>query len=277
MRCLTLVLFIIMQVGLSVMNGQDLSREGGTVQTIYRLSRSEVTLHEPVFMTLTILNGGRLPIKVDLGQDRKQALAFSIIQPDGRIVSAQLPLHEGISRIGTLSIAPASKFEQVVIVNQWYVFPMTGQYQVKVRLVAIDGQQQVVPNLTNWSTLPLKVTPLNTERLEQLCTELKSKIDGSASYADKEEATLALSYVTSPIAIPYLQELALSQENPLAPIAIEGLARMEEEAGLRALIAVSDQNNSTTSLLARNYLSRRFSETTDPDLKQQIQRALSKQ
>ena len=256
-----------------LVKSQTIPQPAANVQVAYKLSSTRVSLHEPIFMSMTIANNSGEVLNIDLGQDRKQAIYLSIQQPDGRIVSASLPLHGGLSAVGLTSIASGHAYQQTVVLNEWYAFDAIGNYVISVRLGQIGGQQQL-PELKRQTALPIEIVERDPERLAEICGDLRITVESSSSYANMAEATLALSYINDPIAVPYLQDVAPLHSGMVAPIAIKGLARIDGTSGVTALISLSRQKTPEIRSLARASLAQVMLGTKDPSLKEKIRQAL---
>lgn len=242
----------------------------------YRLLSTAVTLHEPILMRVTISNPLDTVARVNLGQDRKQAFELSIGKPDGKIVSSNLPLHEGASRLPVVEVASGDTYTEILVLNQWYPFPEVGTYTVKVRLTRVLGSQEDLPDdFGSWSALPpVDVIPRDPARLTAVCDQLKTKLETSKIYAELGEAAFELSYVDDPVAVPYLQDMALLKSGMLAPLAAEGLERVDGNAGVDALIALSKESTVEIRSPARYSLWQLEQTTKDPALRERIKQAL---
>jgi hypothetical protein len=60
----------------------------GEVVVAYSPPTQQLTLREPVFVDFTVRNGLDQPVKLDLGQDRKESFRFVVVGPDGARDSA---------------------------------------------------------------------------------------------------------------------------------------------------------------------------------------------
>src|SRR4051794_10046074 len=75
----------------------------------------DVSLHEPVSTALTIRNGLAQPVTVDLGDDRKRNIVVTTIFPDGRKKRSAIPVHQGLARIGRITLPPAGSYSQTLV------------------------------------------------------------------------------------------------------------------------------------------------------------------
>jgi hypothetical protein len=275
-----LLLFVFLATGLVrlAISGQASdSRNGLAIE--YKLLSTSATLHEPILLRVTISNYRDNVARVNLGQDRRQAFELSIGKPDGKVVTLSLDLHEGASRLPVVEIAPGDSYTETLVLDQWFLFPEVGNYRIKVHLVRVQGSKEELPvDFGSWSALPsVDVLPRDPARLIALCEELKVKLETSNVYAELGEAGLELSYVDDPIAVPYLQEMALLKYGMLAVLAAEGLERVDGDAGVEALIALSKESRVEIKSPARYSLWQLGQTTKDPALKERIRQALEEQ
>ena len=271
--------FLLLTVGSMALlvNGQSGSGERGlTIE--YKLASTSTALHEPILMTVTISNHLGTDAQVDLGQDRKEAFEVSVEQPDHKISDAKLPLHEGMSVVGTVGIAPGSSYAETLVLNQWQAFSQVGLYKIRVRLVRPRGAEEsrLPEGLGSWADLPpLQITPADPTRLAAICQDLKATLETSSSYPEVAEAALELSYVEDPIAVPYLQDMAFLRYGALASLSANGLERVGGPSAVNALILLGKNSNVAISSPARFSLLQLEQATSDPATRETIKNALA--
>ena len=77
-----------------------------------------LVLHEPVIVEFSIENGLTEPIGLDFGLDRQENFVVAIRQPDGTLVQVPpLPIHDGLNRIGRVSIKAGDHYAQKLVLN----------------------------------------------------------------------------------------------------------------------------------------------------------------
>lgn len=274
----SMTIFLALHSLILIANAPANGQNGSKVKIAYSLSSAQVTLHEPILMTVTITNDLSAALTVDLGQDQKEAIELSIRGPDGKVITSALPRHDGVSRIGTVQIPSGQTYKQTIVLNEWYSFDAIGKYEIAAHIATFPGQQgQLANGLDSSATLPLEILPRDSQQLDKVCAGLKDKIERSASYTDMREAALALSYIGDPVAVPYLQDAVLLHSGMVASIAIRGLARVDGTSGVGALILLSEQQDPTIRSLARTSLAHIMLGTKDSSLQDQIRQALGKQ
>lgn len=215
---------------------------------------SPVTLHEPVFIQVSISNGLAEQITLDLGKDRKSKFLFLITQPDGLTASPPAIREAGVGAPGHVSVPPDQSYRQTLILNEWYQPEQVGRYQVRVRLPAEIRTEsgRKIDTLTD-GTLSLELSARESRTLKRQCELLAGRALDQTSQSEAAEAALALSYVQDPISVPYLGDIA-KQNGPFSQTAIQGLARIANIYGLDLVM---------TDL-----------QTSNPELKSSIENAL---
>lgn len=232
------------------------------------------TLGEPVVLNFTVENDLNVPVKIDLGQDRKEAFLLTITQPGG--TKAQLPQRrqEGISLLGELALEPKQTYTQKLLLNEWYEFTTPGKHEVEVRLAnPVQGPGGEKVSEDEPYRIAIEIQARDAERLEQAASERLRSIMEAKSYDDAAEASLELSYIKDPVAVQYLEK-ALVADYRVKPIIINGLQRIGDTEAVRVLMSTLRSPDNETAQLARHALSVIEQKSSDEALKQRIKRAL---
>ncbi len=256
-------------------NHQVSMAQPAEVKISYSLAAPKITLHEPVMIVFQVTNNLDEPVNLDLGQDRKAGFEFSLTKPDG--VKMQLPIltHEGLALGGAFPLRPGESYIQSLILNEWYDFASEGRYELEGHLVnpvVINSGARYNGGAGFRATL--EIGPRDELALAKTCDTLTNQIEASDSYQQSSEATLALSYVKDPIAVPYLRRALLSKKL-VEPLAIKGLEQIANEAAVRVLIESLKVEYADTAVLSRSALARIRNQTHDPELRQEIDHALT--
>lgn len=197
-----------------------------------------VTLHEPVYIDLTIRNGLSQAVTFDLGSNQEGNFQLLVIEPDGtRIVPPRIKVG-GFQRVGTISLAPAGTFQQALLVNQWYQPSGPGSYELQVKIADFALKSESGAFLANQASsalLAVQVAPRNPERLADVCQRLEKSALNAYSFQERGDAALALSYIADDVAVPYLGRVALSSPL-LKQTALFGLARIANLEGLQQVV-----------------------------------------
>jgi hypothetical protein len=213
----------------------------GDVTVSFRLEQERVSLHEPVIVELAVRNGLDEDVKLDLGLNREGNLRFRVIGPQGNPVDVSPRPVEGLNRTGKILVEPRQTYVGHILINRFYTFRTPGTYKLGANLaIQVRTQSGTVVALNNvpQGEITLDIEPLDTQRLNEVCERLeKQALSPNAEVA--LESALALSYMTDPTAVPYLEEL--TRRGPFAPVlkstAMEGLARIAQADGVDAVMA----------------------------------------
>lgn len=248
---------------------------GNKVAVSCALASGEVSLHEPIVLNFTVENNLQQPVKFDLGQNRKGGFTFTVTQPDGKRVELPQYSRMGLSRPGAVRLDAAQTYQQSLLLNEWYEFPTTGDYEIQVRLSKpIKTQDGRVISTQMEFSLPLKVGAENRGRLERVCTDLAAQVAAADSYDKAAEATRALGYIRDPLAVPYLEK-ALASGQLVEQIAVAGLERNGSNEAVEALLsAMNTQPGEIKEELIRPALARVKDKVSDPELRRKIEQVV---
>jgi PBS lyase HEAT-like repeat len=244
------------------------------VTTLFTLPVSHVTLHEPIFVDFLIYNELAETIQFDLGHNRKSNFVFTIIQPDGAVITLPRLSTEGIGRIGRLSLEPRNRYVQRLLLNEWHHFISLGNYQIQAQLLnSIQTQSGIPIHPKPSDPLSLHIHCRDPERLQQICQTLAHVAIQSNVVLEATEAALALSYIQDPIAIPFLEQ-ELKQGKFVQSYAIYGLGRIANAEAIALLLSTARHGEQEIASLARFVLYELKEKTQDSTLKDRIQAGL---
>lgn len=241
----------------------------------FKLSESDVTLNEPVFVDFSVHNRFLESIRLDLGHNRKGNFEFTITEPDGSIVSGHRPKEEGFGRLGEISLEPNEKYSQRLLVNEWYQFIESGKYIIEIKLtkplITLSGAL-IEPKPSG--SLPLHILPRNQKRLNQVCKNFLHTAIESPDIEKAAEAALALSYINDHITVPYLAK-GLKEKRLIWQYAIPGLARIANGEAIEILISImKSKDPELGASLARFFLQDLRKRIDNLELKEKIERTL---
>jgi PBS lyase HEAT-like repeat len=194
-----------------------------------------VGLNEPIFVDLTVSNRTAQTVGIDLGRNDKSNLELTISDPTGAVVTETLS-PGGFGGSGEISLPPQGTFAEKVLLNEWYPFPLTGAYSIKMTLLDGDGTASAASPSTEFS---VQVGPRNPSKLALLARELADKAITGATIAEKMEAAITLSYIVDPVAVDSLVRV-LQQGSMVAHYAVDGLGRIGNPEAIEALTAARD-------------------------------------
>src|SRR5262245_14813874 len=198
-------------------------------------------LHEPIYLTFVVQNTQPERLDFDLGAYGKTTFAFSITEPDGRIVQiAPFKTPDGISALGRVRLGNGLTYTQKILLDEWYDFNSVGQYSIELRTAAIfrtSSGRSV--ETTPIKPIFLQVQPRDENRLDSICKSLATTVlTSSLSTGERETAAVTLSHVRDPVAIPFLLQLLERGFEVVAldRYAVEGLTRIGSNEAIGALI-----------------------------------------
>lgn len=199
-----------------------------------RLAAEEVTLHEPVWLDLTIHNRSAEAVEVDLGHNARNHLAFVVRTPDGtRLVLPQTD-DQGFGPTGRVTIEPGRSHTRRYLLNEWYAFPLSGMYVIEVALNGPPRMGYRSITRTAPQSVTLTVTPRDEARLDAVAKQLAAVAIDEKNAAMRMAAASALSRIDDPVAVPHLIRLLRSRSWSRAEAA-RGLARIDTPAARAAL------------------------------------------
>ncbi|MGH9432520.1 MAG: HEAT repeat domain-containing protein [Terriglobia bacterium] len=224
----------ILMLGVIVALGApNLGAQGG-IELSFKLKDSSTTLHEPVWVECSIHNTLPNSISLDLGFNRTRNFVFTITAPNGTVTSPLQLGNAGFGLYGELSLPAGGVHTEEVLLNEWYPFPAEGNYLVRVKFtgpIRTEFGQTIQANREG--EMELDIEPRNPKTLEEICRALTA-----AAVSPNAEAALragrTLSYVSDPIAVPFLGEV-LRNSDFAQLLAAQGLGRIRTPEALRIL------------------------------------------
>jgi hypothetical protein len=260
--------------GCHLVRGQNSHEHGLHSVTVSYSYPQQLGSLQPVILTLNVKNESSEAIMLDLGQDRKGNFSFTLTTPIGTKLKLPQYSRDGISRVGTVSISSGRSYSQSLLLNEWYEFSEPGKYELEGHLTS----PIVVGNGLGSERDPgfhavIQIGPKDDLALEKTCATLANQIDESNSYEEAAAATLTLSYIKQPLAVPYLRR-ALLAHKLIEPLAIAGLERIGDETAVRVLFEGLRLEDPNTVVLCRSALQRLQNQTPDSNLRLEIELGL---
>lgn len=229
-----------------------------TVKVSYK-GPSKVGLHEPIIVQFLLENWTAETIRFDLGFDRTRNFVVAVTRPDGAFVTTDAfpppKLDEG-GRIGRITLAPAERYADELVLNQWFPFDSAGTYQVGIRL-ATEIQLATGANLDTRTDglVTLEVGPRDEGILRRICQELADSVLSTQDVSAQLNAARTLSYVTDPLAVSYVMNV-LAVTDVAQSLLIPGLVRIGTPHARAALSELAQSGDEGRSALARDGLGR---------------------
>lgn len=201
----------------------------------FRPAGDQVTLHEPVWVDLTIHNRSAKPVEVDLGHNAKSNLAFVVSTAAGMRLVLPHASEEGLGVSGEITIEPGRSHTERYLLNEWYAFPDAGIYTIEASLSGSPrpGRRSITTSAPQ--SLTVIVAPRDETRLEAVVKQLGASAIHEKNTEKRMAAANALSLIDDPVAVPYLIQLLRSRSWSRADAA-RGLARIATPAALAALV-----------------------------------------
>ena len=243
------------------------------------IERGSAVLHEPVYATLVVQNTQPERLDFDLGANSKTTFAFSITQPDGRVMHIPPFLTpDGVSAIGRVRLENGLTYTQKILLNEWHDFASAGQYSIEFRTsAAFRTSSGRSVETTAIQPIILEVQQRDEKRLQSICNELvTTALTLSFDARKRTTAAVALSYVRDPVAIPFL--LQLLEHGSIVGAdgyAVEGLTRIGTNEAIGALIetvGVARYGSSHSQIVSALGIVR--TQTKDEELKRRIDAVL---
>jgi hypothetical protein len=224
--------------------------------TVSYQAPASLVLHEPVLVELTIENRSAEPVQVDLGFNRRERFAITIKGPRG-VIPEKVLTETGLGRRGLISVAANGRYQQQLLLNDWFPFEDAGQYAIEIqlrsRLTTASGGAIDTPTT---GRLDLEITPRNDAVLRATCERLAQIAAGAREAQQRMDAAKALSEVADPVVVPYLRALLQKPGAEDMMIVMRGLTRVGTAEARAALEEAAQSANGEQAALARDALRR---------------------
>ncbi|MGB7068754.1 MAG: hypothetical protein WBD22_04615 [Pyrinomonadaceae bacterium] len=232
---------------------------------------SVIVVNQPVLVRLTFENHSNEAIRVDLGEDFKQGLSFTVTSPGQKRTKLPSLTREGISREGVFWLKSQQTYSQNIVLNEWTEFPKIGNYKVEMQMTnPIRTAGGETHPFTERATVALDVKPEDSQYLRSIAVNLEERLQQSKTYAEAAEIALALSYVQNPVAVPSLQQALLS-DKMVESVIINSLRQQSGNESIDVLTGVIEKApNSEAAIQARSALEWMERQISDSQLKERI-------
>jgi hypothetical protein len=247
------------------------------VDVHFRFQDSVVTLHEPVVLVFEVHNGLEYPIILTVGSLTRQFYDLTVTTPGGKVLHKD-PFDGQIDIVtigdGKVAIAPGADYQERLVMNQWFPFESPGTYPLTSKLTSnIDTPAGDVQAASQ--TAQLQIKPRDPVRLNRICAELEQQAEIATTVEAAQFPALALSYVSDPVAVPYLARL-LSAHTLAYAKAILGLERIGNDDAIEVLLSALNESWGDTAELATKSLARMQDRIANPRLKETVKNAVER-
>ena len=226
------------------------------ITTTYEVVKTDLTVHEPVFLRFVAESVLSFPVVLDLGMNSCEYFEARITKPDGNVEN--MPSEAGlIAKMGItrkVSLLPHTPYTQLLLLNRWFDFDAPGRYTVELTLsapVVTDTGTQLQYAATKQTVVDIQHR--DPDKLQRICNELAEKAISAPMLEASTEATQTLSFINDPIAVEPLARVAKSNRM-VELFAINGLRRIGSDPAADALISLLDSSLETTRDRARGDL-----------------------
>jgi hypothetical protein len=193
-------------------------------------------LRAPIFIDLSVSNRSAEMVGVDLGLNGKANLELTIQKPDGAVITRTLS-PEDFGSSGEHSLKPGRSFAERLLLNEWYDFPLSGSYKIKMTLLDGPLVTSETANADRPSTeFLVEIGPRDPAELESISQKLADRAISAATIEQRMEAANALSYIRDPVAVDSLARV-LQQGELVEHYAVDGLGRIGTPEAIAALTA----------------------------------------
>lgn len=244
-----------------------------------KLSRDEVTLHEPVVVEFAFRNPTDHRIDLDLGVAEVGALDFEILPAEAGSVERIAPTlgptewHTG----GKVGVEPGEIYRSRILLNRWFAIRSPGTYEVVGEFIGTVTQEDLTPvEVERHFVLPLRVLPRDPQQLLATAGELVQAACQTRDLDAAYEAAKTLSTIDDTAVVPSLEKL-LDCGYTAQVAAVAALGRIDAPEAVTVLLEAAQGNDPALSELARTGLrsqvQRRGSEIPS-DLRRRIEGVL---
>ena len=254
--------------------GGSACANGETLEVSFEVTAKEITLHEPIFLQVTLGNPGRSAVEVDLGVDGVGNYRFALADSEGKRVEAPVLSGEGFHFEDEITLNAGELHEQRLLLDRWLQVEEAGKYLLEAWLsgaVSFAGGHKLKPPGAQY--LAFEVLPRSEDRLEKTCRQLAATAIQLRDMEQSMMAAEALSRVADPIAVSGLDKILRNGFLPTQNFAVQGLQRIGDKTAVEAL-SRGLRLGGTIGREARRALEKLHRRGTDPELLKMIDEAL---
>jgi hypothetical protein len=145
---------------------------------------STITLGEPIWLDIAIVNRSVGAIRIDLGDDAIRNIVVTLQAEHGKPLRRELPLSEGVRGPGQFVVGVGEQYSQTILLGKWHDVPAPGTNKVTIEFAvdALDTRGLAVRMPSGAITIP--VLPRDESVLEKVYSELRLAEDAKWSSPD---------------------------------------------------------------------------------------------
>ena len=230
---------------LLVMGTSRMAYGQGTIVVSFEIPPDlTVQVGGPFYFDATVQNASTDTVRLKFGHHGKWNYEFALVNPDGTTTAIPPYRQIGPGPKGTIVVEANQTRTRRVIFNEWHNFAAPGEYVLKLRLtVLLSSSANVSWQKEFFEDLRVNVAPYNPASLKETCARLADVAAGPAEGDAAADASLALSYVSDPVAVPFLAKVLREGTAAARPGAVRGLTRVgtrEAQEALRSRLPSAD-------------------------------------
>lgn len=254
--------------------GTAVSNPAETLEMSLEILTEEITLHEPVFLEVALVNSGSTPVQVDLGIDGVGNYRFALVDSEGKRLEGAVLSGEGFHFEDAVTLDAGGQHKRRLLLDRWIHVEEAGHYRLEGwfsgGVTSAEGRQLPPPKA---QSLAFEVLPRSEDRLAETCRQLALTAIRLQDMDQSLTAAEALSRVGDPIAVPALDQVLRSGFLPTQNLAVQGLKRIGNKAAVEALSDALHQGD-LIGREARSALEGLRRRETEPELLKIIDEAL---
>ena len=207
----------------------------------YKLPKS-TTLGEPAILAVTLSNTTGYRITADFGVDDQTAFIYRHLRPDGTLEKVEPSLTPANRmRTSRLMLRGNSRTASVVL-DEWLDLSQMGRHQIDVEYRgAVDLEGGNAASVSRLTQLWIDVKPRDVARLEKRAGDWLKVVSRLTQGSEARAASVALTSMKDPVAIPYLQMAATRTRTAIYFDALAAMNKPEARAVLEELARNPDR------------------------------------
>lgn len=227
------------------------------VTTSYTLLGTGTSVHEPVFVKVSLDNGlaESLVVNLEVNGYGYGGFAANLTRPDGQTEAGPKPRPDQAVSVRNVLVPPSGSYTKVLFVNAWFDFDEPGRYMLEVvptKPLRNESGIIRVPYLAP-GHIVIDVGPRDPLRLRQICEDFERDIMRPPSTLPEAGGLSALTHVKDPVAVPFLARL-LHTPGMDMPDVVKALEAIADGPAVNALLSYATDESDPMRMMARSVL-----------------------